>query len=69
MSGDILARYLKKCLLEARQTLACVGDSLKKLAIEDKTKPLGSQRVGPKNGQLKVTWLGHITVSSKIKKC
>jgi hypothetical protein len=52
-----------------RQTLACVGDLLKKHAIGDKIEPLGSQKVGPKNGQLKVTWLEHLIVSSKIKKC
>jgi hypothetical protein len=69
MSGDVLTRYLKKCLLEVRQTFACVGNLLKKLAIGDKTKPLGSQRVGPKNGQPRVTWLGHFIVSSEIKKC
>jgi hypothetical protein len=66
MSGDVLAQYSKKCLLKARQTFTCVDDSLKKLAIEDKTKPLGFQKVGPKNEQPRVTWLGHLIVSTCV---
>jgi hypothetical protein len=52
-----------------KQIYARVNDSPKKLTTRDKTKPLGSQRVGPKNKQLKVTWLGDFIVPSKMGKC
>jgi len=52
-----------------KQNPTRVGHSPKKLTTRDKTKPLGSQRVGPKNGQPKVTWLGHLVVPSEIGKC
>ncbi len=52
-----------------RQTLACVDDSLKKLVIGDKIKPLGVQRVGPKSGQLGVTMLVHFIVQFGTRKC
>jgi hypothetical protein len=32
-----------------KQTLVCVSDSPKKLAIRDEIKPLDSERVGPEN--------------------
>ncbi len=38
MSINVLARYPKECLLEAKQTPICVGDLPKKLAIRDKIK-------------------------------
>jgi hypothetical protein len=43
---------LKECLLEAKQTLACINNLPKKPIIGDKTKPLGSQSVKPKNEKL-----------------
>jgi hypothetical protein len=51
MSGDVLAWYLKECLLKAKQTLVHVSDPPKKPTTRDKTKPLNSQMVGFENGQ------------------
>jgi hypothetical protein len=69
MNEDVLTQYPKECLLEVKQTLVHVGDSLKKPTTRDKTKPVGFQRVGPKNEQLGVTWLGHLIVPSRMGKC
>jgi len=44
MNEDMLTQYPKECLLEVKQTLAHVGDSLKKPTTRDKTKPLGFKR-------------------------
>ncbi len=52
-----------------KQTLICVGDPLKKLVTKDKTKPLGSQKVRPKNGQLEVKWFKHFVVPFGMGKC
>jgi hypothetical protein len=68
MSGNVLAWYLKECLLEAKQIPIHVNDSPKKLATKDKTKPLGFQRVGLKSEQLKVTGLGYLIVPFRMKK-
>jgi len=57
MSGDVIAWYLKECLLEAKQILVCVGNPPKKLIIGDKTKPLSSQKVKLKNEQPRVKGL------------
>jgi hypothetical protein len=65
----MLAQYPKECLLETNQTPTRVGDSPKKLAIGDKTKPLGFQRVGPDSGQPSVTWLGHLILPFRTWKC
>jgi len=65
MSGNMLAQYLKERLLKTKQILVHVSNLLKKLAIGDKTKPLGSQSVGPKSEQLRVIWLGHLLVFSR----
>jgi hypothetical protein len=62
MNEYVFTRYPKECLLKAKQIPNRVGDPPKKHALEDKTKPLGSQKVGPKNGQLKITWLKHFVV-------
>jgi hypothetical protein len=41
----------------------------KKNAIKDKIKPLSFQKVEPKNGQPKVTWLKHPVMPSRMGKC
>jgi len=68
MSRNVLTRYPKKCLLEAKQTLAHVCDLPKKPPIGHKTKPLSSQKVGPKNGQHGVPW-HELVVPFGIGKC
>jgi hypothetical protein len=57
------AHMILKCLLEAKQILICVGDPPKKLATRNKTKLLGSQKMGPKNKQLETIELGYLLVS------
>jgi hypothetical protein len=52
-----------------KQTLTCVSDPPKKPTIGDKTKPLGSQKVGLENKQPRVTWLGYLVMPSKMEKC
>lgn len=47
--------YLKKCLLGGKETFAYVGNLVKKFTIVNKMKPLGSQKMGLKSGQLGVT--------------
>jgi len=59
----------KEHLLEARQTFVHVDDSPKKLAIGDKTKPLGFQRVRLENRQPKVMWFQYFIMPSKTRKC
>jgi hypothetical protein len=54
---------------KSRQTSTHVGDSPKKPAIGDKTKPLGFQRVGLESGQLEVIWFEYFIVPSKTRKC
>jgi len=61
--------FFKEHLLEARQTFVHVDDSPKKLAIGDKTKPLGFQRVRLENRQPKVTWFEYFIMPSKTRKC
>jgi hypothetical protein len=60
---------LKEHLLEARQTLAHVGDLPNKLVIGDKIKPLSFRKAGPENGQLGVTGIGYLVVPSRRRKC
>jgi hypothetical protein len=69
MSGDMLTWYLKEHLLEAKQTLANVSNLLKKLVTKHKIEPLGSQKVGPKNGQQGVTRLEYFIVLPRMGKC
>jgi len=69
MSGNMLTRYLKKKLLEAKQTPTRVGDLPKKPTTKDKTKPLSSQSVGLESKQLGVKWLEHLVVLSITRKC
>jgi hypothetical protein len=59
----------EKHLLRTKKLFAHVGHLVKKLTIGDKTKPLGSQKVGLKNKQLGVTSFEYFIVSSKIRKC
>jgi hypothetical protein len=59
----------KEHLLEARQTFVHVGDLSKKLAIGDKIKPLGFQRVGLESRQPKVMWFKYFIMPSKTRKC
>jgi hypothetical protein len=40
MSRDVLTRYFKESLLEAKQTPICVGDPPKKPTTRDKIEPL-----------------------------
>ncbi len=67
MSRDVVALYLKECLLEAKQTLACVNNSPKKPIIGNKTKPLGSQSVKPKNEKLGLPIMIHKVWNLKVK--
>jgi len=69
MNKDVFAQYLKACLLEVKQTLIHVDNLPNKFVIRDKIEPLGFQRVGLKNRQLGVTWLGHLIMPFKRKKC
>jgi hypothetical protein len=68
MNKDMLTCYLKEHILEMKQTPACVGGLLKKLATKNKTKPLSFQKVGPKSGQLWVTWFKCFIMSSRTRK-
>ncbi len=52
-----------------KQIPAYVNNLPKKLTIRDKTKPLSSQKVGPENGQPRLTWLRHLVVPSRTRKC
>jgi hypothetical protein len=54
---------------KSKKTLTYVGNLPKKLATKDKTKPLGFQGVGPKNGQLGVTRFEYFIVPSGMGKC
>jgi hypothetical protein len=69
MNGNMFARYLKKHLLKAIQTPTHVGDPSKKPISGDKTKPLNSQSVRLEIEQFRVTWLKHLLVLSRTKKC
>jgi hypothetical protein len=69
MNGNVLARYLKECVLKVKQTLVHVGDLLKKPTTKNKIRPLGFQMVGPKSEQLGVTWFGHLVMPSGMGKC
>jgi len=69
MNEDMLAWYLKERLLEAKQTLACVGNLPNKPTIGDKNKPLGSQKVGFENKQPRVKGLWHFVVLFGTRKC
>jgi hypothetical protein len=69
MNRDVLAQYLKECLLEEKQTPVRVSDPLKKPTTGGKIEPLGSQRVGHESEHLGVTWLGHLVVPSGMGKC
>ncbi len=40
-----------------------------KNAIRDKSKPLSFQKMRPKDGQPKVTWLKHPVMPSRMGKC
>jgi hypothetical protein len=51
-----------------RPTLAHLIDPPKKHTTMDKTKPLGSQRVGHENEQLGVIGLGYLVAPSGIGK-
>jgi len=55
---DVLSWYLKEGLLEVRQIPTRATNSPKKPTTRENTKPLGSQKVGPKSRQPKVTILG-----------
>jgi hypothetical protein len=52
-----------------KQTLAHVGDLLKKPTTKDKIQPLVFQKMGPKSEQLGVTWLRHLVVPFGLGKC
>jgi len=43
--------------------------STKEFTIRDKTKPLSFQKVGLDNGQPRLTWLRHLVVPSRTRKC
>jgi len=69
MSGNVLVQYPNKRLLKGKQTPTRVSDPPKKLATRDKTKPLSFQKVGHENRQPRVTWLGHLVMPTRTKKC
>jgi hypothetical protein len=69
MNGDMFVQYPKEHLLKRKQTFAHVSDLLNKFITGDKIKPLGSQRVGHESGHLRVTWLGHLIMPSRMGKC
>jgi hypothetical protein len=69
MSENVLAQYLKECVLKVKQTLVHVGDLLKKPTTRDKIQSLGFQMVEPKSKQLRVTWLRHLVVPFGMGKC
>jgi hypothetical protein len=52
-----------------KQTFVHVGDLGKKPTTKDKTKPLGSYKVGLESGQSRVTRLGHLVLPSGMGKC
>jgi hypothetical protein len=54
--------------IKSGKTPTHVGDSLKKPATRDKIQPLSFERVGPKNGQLRVIGLEYLVVPSRIGK-
>jgi len=54
MNGNVFTRYLKNCLLEAKQTPTRVGDLPKNPTTKDKIEPLSSQSVGLESEQLGV---------------
>jgi hypothetical protein len=56
-------------LLKMKQTFIHVGDPPKKPTTKDKTKSLNSQRVGPENGQPRVSRLKYLVMPSKMGKC
>jgi hypothetical protein len=49
-------------LLEVKQNHPCVGDPSKKFATGNKTKLLGSERMGLESKQLEVIRLGYLVV-------
>jgi hypothetical protein len=69
MSEHVFVQYSKECLLKGKQTLACVSDPPKKLAIGGKTKLLRSQRVGHESRHLRVTWFEHLIMPFGRGKC
>lgn len=68
MNGDVLTWYPKERLLKVKQTPIHIDDLPKKLTTTNKIESLKSQKVGPKSGQLGITWLGHFVITSKTKK-
>jgi hypothetical protein len=69
MNKDVLAQYLKECVLEVKQIFAHVGNPPNKLITKDKIEPLSFQKVRHENGQLGVTWLKHLVVPFGMGKC
>lgn len=69
MNRDVLAQYLKECLLERKQNHVHVSDSPKKLVTRVKTKPLSSQKVGHESKHPGMTWLGHLVMPFGTRKC
>jgi hypothetical protein len=59
----------KERLLKGKQTPTRLSDPPKKPITKDKTKPLGSQRVGPESEQLGVTWFRHLVIRFGTRKC
>ncbi len=54
---------------EGMFTRSEASDLAKKLVTRDKTKPLGSQRVGLESEQPRVTWFKHLVVLLGMRKC
>ncbi len=56
------AHMIIEHLLEVKQNHPCVGDPSKKFATGNKTKLLGSERMGLESKQLEVIRLGYLVV-------
>jgi hypothetical protein len=69
MSENVLMQYPNEHLLKWKQIFVHVSDSLKKLATGGKIEPLGSQRVGHESGHPGATWLKHLVMPSRTRKC
>jgi hypothetical protein len=59
----------EKTSTKSGKKIACVNDLQKQPITKNKTKPLGSQRVGFKSGELEITWFKYFIMPSRMRKC
>jgi hypothetical protein len=59
----------EKTSTKSEKKFACVNDLQKKPITKNKTKPLGSQRVGFKNGKLDITWFEYFIMPFGMRNC